>query len=118
MARPQRIHVNFWAFLQTVLTHSMNKGQFPGACVAGLLALLTLKLSAEQADVILHRLLEMIKSGTGISYSLNVVLLGAWAYHAKRQRTAIAEEMERMGREKSRLQEEMTGRKLTNVKKK
>ena len=35
-----RQNVNFWAFLQNVLIHSMNKGQFPLACLCGILVLI------------------------------------------------------------------------------
>jgi 4-amino-4-deoxy-L-arabinose transferase-like glycosyltransferase len=118
MAKPQRVHVNFWAFLQATLIHSINKGQFPGACVAGLLALIILKMPQDEVAILAKTLVAGLKSAVGVSYAFNVILLVGWAIHARWQRSSISGEMDRIGREKSRLQEDSTGRKLTNSGKK
>jgi hypothetical protein len=108
--RNVKVHVNFWAATRDIFTHSMNKGQFPLACFAALVAILVVKVSPEYAERLLDRILSSLTTLKGFSYVANVLLILGWAVYAKWQRSLAHNEMDRIGREKTRLQEERTGR--------
>lgn len=108
------LKINFWAALRDVMTHAMDKGQFPLAVVGALLALAIIKMPPEHSTTLLHRILDGLKTIHGASYALNAVLLAGWYFHAKWQRGSISIEMNRIGREKTQLQEKQTGRKLVS----
>jgi hypothetical protein len=110
--------VNFWAFLQNVAIHSMNKGQFPLACVAAIILLLIYKLPPQDAARLVDRILNNLTSAKGFAYVLCTFLAGGWAFHARWQRRTISAEMDRIGREKSQLQEQTIGDKLSHSKSK
>jgi hypothetical protein len=109
--RPQT-SVNVWTAIQNVLIHSINKGQFPLACVAGLLALLIHRMPSEDVGLLADRLSTNLGKLTGLSYTANALLAVGWAVHSRWQRRSIAREMDRIGREKTTLQEKNTGLKL------
>lgn len=110
--RVQKIEVNVWGMIQNVLTHAMNKGQLMGVAIAGLLALLIYKTPPELSGLLLHRILDNLTSAKGVSYSLNIALVLGWAFHARWQRRQLADEMDRIGTEKTQLQEKLTEHKL------
>jgi hypothetical protein len=112
-----RTYVNFWAFLQNVLIHSINKGQFPLACVSGIIALIIWRMPPEFSAKLLDRILFNLTTWKGASYILNFTIPTAWAYHARWQRRSISSEIDRIGREKTQLQEQITGLKLSPSKK-
>lgn len=109
-----RIHVNFWGMVRDVLTHAMNKGQLLGLSFFAVIVILILRMPPEAAADILTRVLRKLEQGQGISYGLNVILLILWAFHSAHQRRSIAAEMDRIGREKTSLQEQLTNRRLAN----
>jgi hypothetical protein len=113
-ARTVRNSVNFWLFLQNVFTASMNKGQFPLACFTFIIALLIYRLPSEDVSRLVNRIISDAGDLREESIALNVLLALSWAIHAKWQRRSISEEMDRIGKEKSSLQEQNAGRTLSH----
>lgn len=101
--------VTFASAARDVLIHSLNKGQFPFACLAALLALTIFKMPAQDVSTFADRILRAMTTMKGASYTLNGLLAWGWFFHARWQRKSIAEEMERIGREKTELQEQKLG---------
>ena len=108
------LKINLWAALRDVVTHAMDKGQLPLTVVGILVAILILKMPAADTTALVNRILDNLTTLKGVSYSLNIVFPAGWYLHARWQRRSINVEMDRIGREKTRLQEKQTGRKLTS----
>ena len=84
--RVQRIELNFWAAVRAIFTHSMNKGQFPLACVAAVMALIIFKTPEAKVGELLEAILRHTRQLAFLSYGLNVLLLVGWWGHARYQR--------------------------------
>lgn len=114
------VKLNGWAALKDIMIHSMDKGQFPLAIVGAIVGLIIWCLEPKDVSRLLDRILYNLTTLKGVSYLANIGLIVAWYIHAKWQRRSISIEMNRMGREKTRLQEHHTDTKLasTNPKKK
>ncbi|MBI5770895.1 MAG: hypothetical protein HZA93_24165 [Verrucomicrobia bacterium] len=108
------IKVNFWGMVRDVCIHAMNRGQLIALALATILVLLVWKAPADQVIPIIQAILQRLRKGEGLGYILLIFCLLAWAVHARWQRSSIAGEMNRIGREKTRLQEQTTRRKLSN----
>ena len=120
MAKPQpyTAKVNFWAFLRDVTMHAITKGQFPAVAMTGLLAVIIVKLPANHVALLVDRILANLTTLKGLSLIMNIVFPILWAVHTRWQRGSIAAEMDRIGREKTALQEELTGLRSSSPKKK
>ncbi|MEO7796392.1 MAG: hypothetical protein ABIY47_01560 [Opitutaceae bacterium] len=113
------IHVttNMWAALRDVLIHSLTKGQFPFAVFAGLIALALFRMPSADVTILANKLIAGLYKLAGLSYAANVGLVCGWFFHARWQRRLIAEEMARIGREKTTWQEQKLGLPLSTAKK-
>ena len=90
--------------MSEVLVASMNKGQFP---LAGILLLfITIVCRMPPADVskLAFQILDYVANGAILGYFLSGFFGFGWFFHARWQRKMIADELERVGREKSLLQ--------------
>jgi hypothetical protein len=114
MVKERRVTLGFWTMVNNVLIHSMNKGQLPGACVALVLIILAIRCPADQIPGLFQHVLHCLKSLAGVSYTLNVVLLAGSAFGFRHLRRQMSAELERVGIEKTALQEELAGRKLSS----
>lgn len=98
--------------VRDVLVASLNRGQFPVALVAGLFAMMLYKMPGQDVTSLLFRVTDDLKSGYLGGYVMSVFLAGGWFLHVKWQRREITQEMERIGREKTILQEKLVGKHL------
>ena len=117
MSKSRAKETNMWWFLRDVFIASINKGQFPMAIVGLIFVILVLKMPSQDVSALVRDIFSSLKKTVGVSYSLNATLVIGWGLHSRWQRRQISHEMERMGREKTRLQEQQTGAKLANPKK-
>jgi hypothetical protein len=110
----QTVKVNFWGMVQNVATHAMNKGQFLAAAAAAIILTLIWKIPEAVAGDILKSVLRNLGRMKGLSYLMNVVFLLGWAAHMRWVTRSNSRELDRIGREKTQLQEQVTNLKLAN----
>lgn len=114
MTKQRRVEMNFWAMINSVLIHSMNKGQLPAAAIAIILIVLALRCPADQIPIILQHIWGALKSAAGVSYTINVVVIIGAAVGFKSMRKRVSDELDRIGQEKTNLQEQLAGRRLSS----
>lgn len=94
------------AFRDIIIT-AMNRGQLLLISLIGLIFFLVSKMSEDTTDKLIN---DMIKNLTNISflaYILCILLIIGWYTTCKTARRMHSEECERIGKEKSKLQEEL-----------
>lgn len=102
-----------WAqAFRDIIVVSMNKGQLPILAFAGVIALLVWRMPATDIPPLIDRILTRLESGELVGWLLTLLLVIGWYSHARWLRREYAEEFERIGKEKSRLQEGAAGRRL------
>jgi hypothetical protein len=105
-----------WAqAVRDVLIHSMNKGQLPALGLGVAVLLIAWRLPPEHLGKIVEGLFPKLFIA---SATLNTLLALGWVVHARRMRKQMASELDRMGQEKTRLQEQLASRKLSTSSKK
>ncbi len=95
---------NMWGMLSEVLVASMNKGQFPLAGLLLLFIVIVCRMPSADVSKLAFQILEYVANGAILGYLLSGLFGFGWFFHARWQRRVIANEMERVGREKSLLQ--------------
>ena len=95
----------FWGMITEVLIASMNKGQFPIACLTLFGMLMVYRMPPADVSKLVFQLEEHLASMAFTGYLLSFFLGGGWFFHARWQRKVITAEMERIGNEKTLLQE-------------
>lgn len=112
--KPQTIdqRVTWAEACRDIVISAMDKGQLLPVGLLGFVLLMILKMNAVDDAALANRLLDLIKNHSMIGYFFWVLTLGLWYLHARYMRMAHNEESGRIGREKSRLQEQVSGRQL------
>ena len=105
MARRQRGRTNGWDVLRDVLLACTNKGQLPLIMGGVLLAIPLLRMPAQDASRFMFEFLSDIREARIVGYVLFVLTLVGWYLHARLQRRTIHDEIQRISRERSRLQQ-------------
>lgn len=98
--------IGFNQMLRDVLIASMNKGQFPLAIIGLIVMFALYKMPAEDVSKLVFNYFQFFTANSMLGYGLFALTLAGWFFHAKWQRRKIAEEMERIGKEKSKWQKD------------
>lgn len=102
-----------WAqAFRDILIASMNKGQLPLLAFAGVIALMIWRMPEADITSLVDRMLTRLESGELLGWLFALLLVIGWYTHARWLRKEYADEFDRIGREKSRLQEGAAGRRL------
>lgn len=109
---------NGWAVLRDVLIQSINKGQFAVAVLGVIVLFGIFKMPPNEVGGLVKEVLKSGRDDVWASYITNVLLVIGWFVHSRYQRRSLAAEMERIGLEKSKLQEQLLGKNLASGKKK
>jgi hypothetical protein len=104
--------VGFWQFLRDVLIASMNKGQFPAALIAMVVLSMIWRMPPEDVSKLMFRLLDVSEQKRLLGYSVSLVLLFGWSFHARYQRKLITQEIQRISKERNQLQARELGKKI------
>lgn len=88
-----------------VLIASINKGQFLVVMAGALLALCIVKMPAADVSRLVFQVESDLVNAHLLGYALSVVVTLGWYFQSKAQRRTFHPEIERMGKEKSRLQQ-------------
>lgn len=108
--------VSFWEAARDVFIASLNRGQFPVAIAGAIVALMIFRMPKDDVSKLAFQILNDLKSGWLGGYLLSVILAIGWLKHSRWQRREIALEMDRIGRQKTLLQEKLLQKKLPSSK--
>ena len=96
---------NVWGMIADIAVAAINRGQFLPLCLFALVAFIVWKMPTEDVSNLVFRLFDVADSAI-LGYFLFVLSCLGWFYHARLQRRIFESEIDRIGREKSILQQE------------
>lgn len=106
-----------WAQMaRDVLIAAMNKGQLPTLILMFIAGIVAWRLPPGDLTALVTRILRRLEDGTLAGWLLCIVALVCWYLHSRKMRRQFSEEYERIGNEKSRLQSELAGKRLSSSK--
>jgi len=90
--------------VRDVLVTAINRGQLPALGVIAIVLTLLWRMPESDISTLVFDLLDTLKKWQTTGYVLFLLCLFFWYIHVKHLRKAFSEEMRRVGREKSGLQ--------------
>lgn len=101
-----RPHKVSWAeAFKDITIVAMNRGQLPVLGFIFVIILIINKIPSDAVVKLVYEIADKLGAISFLSYSFNVVLILAWAWHAKMVRKMHSNECERVGKEKTKLQQ-------------
>lgn len=107
--KPRNGHVTWAHAVRDIFVTSINRGQLPVLGMIAVALLMLWKMPADDVSSLASEILHSLQNGELWGYLLFVLTLIGWYSHAKRMRKMFSAEAERIGTEKSRLQEKLVG---------
>ncbi len=99
-----------WAeAVRDIVAIAINKGQLLPLGLIMIVLLILLRVPEDQILVLLRALVKKLEAGELMVYPLLVICISGWIYHVAIMRRHFKAEYERIGKEKSRLQSELSG---------
>jgi len=108
---------NFWGMIQNVLIASLNKGQFIIGIFGIIVIILVIKLPSSDTKDLLVNFLEILKDWKFLGWFTSIIFAFGWYTSNKRLRKIYSEEFNRIGQEKTDLQNRFGKNKLKTSKK-
>lgn len=96
--------MNFWAMINSIVTSSISKGQFPLVCVTGIAAFLIHKTPEEHIPILTTKIIDHMAEYRLIGYFSTILVTAMWIVHSRYSRKIHVLEMERVSSEKTRVQ--------------
>lgn len=102
-----------WAqAVRDMVNRSMSTGQLLPFGIFVLLTIVFWRMPAEDLRETMHEIISGFIEGHLWGWGVSLILLVAWVSHAKRMRKEFSEEADRIGKEKTGLQQRRTSQKL------
>ncbi|WP_156529904.1 hypothetical protein [Klebsiella oxytoca] len=102
-----------WAqAVRDMVNRSMSTGQLLPFGIFVLLAIVFWRMPAEDLRETMHEIISGFIEGHLWGWGVSLILLVVWVSHAKRMRKEFSEEADRIGKEKTGLQQRRTSQKL------
>ena len=95
-----------------VLVCAIERGQLPTLFCCAFVLVSLLKIPEDRFAVLVEEVGKRLANGEFISWPLLVISILAWFFHAQHMKEKFSREYERIGKEKSSLQEQISGVKL------
>lgn len=105
--RPNNYSINFWAMCERVLIGSMNKGQFPIACIFFIVVIWMFFVPGEKLYQLLPNLINMLKDAAFWGWLLSIFITLISFLSIKYLRRVHTREIMRLSEEKTILQEQL-----------
>lgn len=105
--RPRSGSMSWAQSFRDMVVAAINKGQLPVLGVLFVVLLFIFKLPEERIGDLARDLLMHLIDGSLGGYLLAVVFGSSWFFHAKAMRRSFSSEVDRIGREKSELQDQL-----------
>ena len=96
---------NVWSMIADIAVAAINRGQFLPLCLFALVAFIVWKMPSEDVSKLVFRIFDVVDS-TILGYFLFGLACLGWICHARWQRRIFESDIDRIGREKSLLQQE------------
>jgi|HubBroStandDraft_1064217.scaffolds.fasta_scaffold569872_1 hypothetical protein len=107
--KTHRSEANFWGMVRDVSLAAISKGQLPVLIAGIIFIIMALRMPPDDISKLAFQMLSDLRGGYLVGYLLSCVFLISWYVHARSQRRTIADEVDRIGKEKSKLQSEQIG---------
>ena len=107
---------NFWGMIQGITIATINKGQFLLFCLFLIIVILIIKAPGASVGELLHNFAGLLREEAILGWIFAFLELMVNIFVIRFQRKTHHDEIERISREKSKLQEELIGRKLHSSK--
>lgn len=104
-----------WHAIRDIFLAAINKGQLPILGVIAILAIIFARLPQDKLGDIVDKILTGLSDLSLLGYAFAVAIAAAWVLHAKMTRAVHYRETDRIGKEKSDLQQILIGADGTNV---
>ena len=92
-----------------IVIAAMDKGQLPFLALGAIVFLLIIRLPSNHLVIFLRTLGERLQEGEYISYPLLIGCILGWFLHVRHMKRKFTREYERIGKEKTYLQKQLTG---------
>ena len=92
-----------------MVTAAINKGQLPLFGLLFVIVCLILKMPANEVAELVFAIFDALKAGELVGYLIAIILGGCWYGHARVMRRQYSNEYERIGKEKTSLQSQVSG---------
>lgn len=108
---PAKVRPKFtWAqAVRDMVTAAINKGQLPLFGLLFVIVCLILKMPANEVAELVFAIFDALKAGELVGYLIAIILGGCWYGHARVMRRQYSNEYERIGKEKTSLQSQVSG---------
>lgn len=111
--RPNSITKITWAHAtRDIVNRAMSTGQMLPLCVFVVLVILLARVPNEKIPDVIHDILVSLLNWNMLGWIFFVLALVAWAGHARIMRKDFSSEAERIGKEKTTLQQQKTSQPL------
>ena len=107
--RVREVKIGLWTMVRDVLVASLNKGQFPVALIAAIIIVALWRMPREEVGRLAFEVVDRLVDLSLVGWVGCALLALAWRGHAHRQRKLMMAEVDRIARERTRLQEEVHG---------
>lgn len=114
---PNVTKVTLWHSLRDIFVASINKGQFPVAILGLVLCIYCLRVAPEVLTEHGREFIKALREGYLVGYVLFAGVTGVWYIHAKKLRRKHHDELNRIAKEKTDLQQKLLGPKVKSSKK-
>ena len=91
---------------------AIDRGQLPTLLCCAFVLILLIRIPSDQLGTLLEEVGKRLANGEAISWILLPVFILGWFFHTRWMRKKFTQEYERIGKEKSALQEQLSGVKL------
>lgn len=96
--------------IRDIVVASINKGQLPILGIIAVMLVVLWRIPPQDLSKLVDKLFELTAKHQILAYALNVILIIGWYIHSRFLRKMFSTEMERIGNEKSVLQNIVAGR--------
>lgn len=93
--------------VRDIVVAAINKGQLPILGVCSIFLVIFWRLPANELSDMLRDLIDRLAKGELIAYILLILVCAGWFSHAKKMRTNHTNEVNRISKEKSALQNQL-----------
>ena len=101
-------HVTWAQAVRDIVIAAINQGQLPVLGILGILILVIWRMPENDVSQLMFQVVEHMSNGTLIGYILSVIFAFGWYFNSKKMRAEFTEESQRIGKEKSNLQNSLT----------
>lgn len=102
-----------WAHaFRDIINRSMSTGQLLPLCIFLLLFIIFWRVPEQELALVLHEIVAGLREGALWGWITAIVAIVGWASHVKLMRKMFSGEADRIGKEKTNLQQQQTTQKL------